>query len=250
VLAGCGSTAPIPGDPGGQSDFARGEKLLKEGRHLQAIEALERFRTEHPGSDRIDDAIFLLGRAHQGAGEHLLAREEFGRLLRDFPQSEHREDAHFEQAVSWLSEAHAAALDPEPTEEALASFRSYLRIYPDGAHRAEAETAVARCLDRLAVKAYLNGRTYLQLKQGKAARIYFEKALEISPEFSRAGEALLGLGRAAELAGEPEEARAAYRRLLEFATPERRQARKELRSLARRAEEALARLEDSASGRS
>lgn len=248
-LAGCGGTVPSPGGPGGEADFARGERLLKQQRHLQAVEALERFRTEHPGSDRIDDAIFYLGQAHQGLGEHLLAREEFERLLRDFPQSDRREDAQFERAVSWLSETHGAALDPQPTEAALEAFRAYLRIYPEGTHREAAEASVARCLDRLAVKALLNGETYLRLKQGKAARIYFEKALAIAPEFSRAGEAHLGLGRSAELLGEFDEARAAYRRLLESATPERRQGDKDLRKLAREAERALARLGEPSAGR-
>ena len=181
----------------------------RQGRYLQAVEALERFRNEHPGSDRIDDAIFLLGMAHQKQGENLLARDEFDRLLRDYPQSDHREEAQFERALAWLADSRGPALDPEPTEEALAAFRAYLRLYPEGSHRAEAEAYEAKCLDRLAVKAYLNGKTYLKAKQGEAARIYFEKSLSIRAESSRAGDALCGLARAHRLRGDAEAERAA-----------------------------------------
>ncbi len=240
-LAGCGG-APQPGEmPGDEGDFRRAERLFREGRYLQAVEALDAYRNEHPGSDRIDDAIFLLGMAHQKQGEYLLARDEFDRLLRDYPQSSHREDAQYERATSWFAEARGPALDPEPIEEALAAFRAYLTLYPDGARRAEAEQSVAKCLDRLATKAYLNGKTYLKAKHGEAARIYFEKSLAIGPEATCAGDARLGLARARSLLGDTAAARHAYQDLLDYATSERMAREPHLKKLRTQAERALAR---------
>jgi outer membrane assembly lipoprotein YfiO len=220
-LPGCGS-APQPGDlPGEEGDFRRAERLYMSGRYLQAVEALDAYRNEHPGSDRIDDAIFLLGMSHQKQGENLLARDEFDRLLRDYPQSDHREEAQYERALAWLADSRGPALDPEPTEEALAAFRAYLALYPAGAHRAEAEQNEAKCLDRLALKAYLNGRTYLTAKHGDAAKIYFEKSLSIRAESTCAGDAMLGLVQAYRLLGDAAAEQAARQRLLDYATPER-----------------------------
>ncbi len=243
ALSGCGGTIPAADPLGSEGDFRRGERLLEQKRYLQAIEALDAFRNDHPGSDRIDDAIFLLGVAHQKSGEHLLARDEFVRLLRDFPQSEHREEAQFEVAMSWMAEVRGPALDPEPIEEALKAFRTYLRLYPEGKYAARSEENITRCRDRLAVKAYQNGLTYLRLKAGEAARIYFEKSLAELPESSCAADALLGLARAHELRADPEAARSTYRSVIEFVTPERVAARKSLARARREAEEALARLE-------
>lgn len=245
LAAGCGGTVPASDPLGAEGDFRRGERLVEQKRYLQAIEALDAFRNEHPGSDRIDDAIFLLGVAHQQSGEHLLARDEFVRLLRDFPQSEHREQAQFEVAMSWMAEVRGPALDPEPTEEAQKAFRTYLRLYPEGRHVAAAEENIDRCLDRLAVKAYLNGLTYLRLKAGEAARIYFEKALAVMPESSRTAEALLGLAQAHELRADPQAARSSYRAVIEFVTPDRAARHEGWGGIRRDAEAALARLESS-----
>jgi outer membrane protein assembly factor BamD len=222
ALLACSCAGPmIAGNAGVEAEFVRGQRLFDEGRYLQAVEALEAFRTEHPGSDRVDDAILLLGKAHQKMGENILARDEFDRLLRDFPQSDHREEAQFERAMGWLADSHSAALDPEPTQAALDAFRAYLRNYPDGAFRAEAEKRAHFALDRLAAKAYLNGETYLMLRQPAAARIYFQKSLSILNGSSRAADALLGLARASELLGEGDKAKEYYSRLLEYLTPER-----------------------------
>jgi outer membrane assembly lipoprotein YfiO len=246
--AGC-SNAPLPGEvPGEEGDFHRAERLFRQGRYLQAVEALDAFRSEHPGSDRIDDAIFLLGMAHEKQGENLLARDEFDRLLRDYPQSDHREEAQFERALAWLADARGPALDPEPTEEALSALRAYLRLYPEGAHRAEVERHEATCLDRLAVKAYLNGRTYLKANHGDAAIIYFEKSLSIRGESSRAADAMEGIARACHLRGDEVAERAAWRRLLDYATPERVGREPRLEKLRRHAEQALTREEAASPG--
>jgi outer membrane assembly lipoprotein YfiO len=245
---GC-SSPPQPGEvPGEEGDFHRAERIFREGRYLQAVEALDVYRSEHPGSDRIDDAIFLLGMAHQKQGESLLARDEFDRLLRDYPQSGHREEAQYERALAWLADSRGPALDPEPTEEALAAFRAYLRLYPDGAQRADAERFEAKCLDRLALKAYLNGKTYLQAKQGEAAKIYFEKSLSIRTESSCAGQAMRGLALAHRLRGDAVAERVAWRRLLDFVTPERMAREPRLKKLCREADQALAREDAAAPG--
>jgi outer membrane assembly lipoprotein YfiO len=245
---GCGSP-PQPGEvPGEEGDFHRAERLFRQGRYLQAVEALDAYRNEHPGSDRIDDAIFLLGMAHQKQGENLLARDEFDRLLRDYPQSSHREEAQYERALAWLADARGPALDPEPTEEALSSFRAYLRLYPEGAHRADAEQFEAKCLDRLARKAYLNGKTYLKAKEGEAARIYFEKSLSIRSESTCAGDAMLGLARAHRLRGDAAAEQTAWQQLLDYATVERMAREPHLKKLRREAEQALAREEAAAPG--
>jgi outer membrane assembly lipoprotein YfiO len=239
VLAGCAGALGGRG-AGPEAEFLHGQHLFENGRYLEAIQALEAFRTEHPGSDRVDDAILLLGKAHAKMGENLLARDEFDRLLRDFPQSDHREEAQFEKAMAWLADSHGPALDPEPTQSALDAFRLYTRNYPEGSYRAEAEKYQRACLDRLAAKAYLNGETYLRLRQPGAARTYFKKSLSILNDSSRAGDALLGLARASELLGEAATARDYYQQLIDFATSERMRGDPKLRALRDRASQALA----------
>ena len=239
LVAQCAGNVPPPG-AGIESDFLKGKALFDQGRYLDAIKTLETFRNEHPGSDRVDDAIFMLGEAHQRIGEDLLARDEYDRLLRDFPQSEHREEAEFLRGTAWLEEAHGPALDPEPIRSALEAFQNYQRHYTEGKHFEEASRYIRICQDRLAVKEWMNGKTYLSLGQPTAAALYFEKALHILPDFSRAGDALAGLAKARGRLGQVEPEREAWRKLLDYATPDRMKTDRRLRSLRAEAEKALA----------
>ncbi len=247
-LGGCGTTLPQSGI-GGEGDFNRGETLYEQERYSETIPVLDAFRTEHPGSDHVDDAIFLLGMCHLKLGENALARDEFDRLLRDFPQTSHREEALYERALSWFDDARQPTLDPEPTQAALDAFQSYLKSYPDGKYKAEAQDYAHRCLDRLATKAYLNAETYVRLQHPEAAAIYFEKALKILPDFSHAGDALIWLAQDYERRGAESKAREAYQALLDYATPDRLRADEHLRLLREEASEALARLGGAGAGR-
>ncbi len=200
--------------PGAQGNFAKARQAYESGHHLRAIELLEAFEHNHPGSQYIDDAFYYLGKAHQASGEQLLARQAFNRLLNGFPRSEYAEASYFALAHSWFLSMRGPALDPEPAEEALVAFRGYLRRYPEGAHREEAELAILEVRGNLAKKDYLNGRTYMRLGRPAAARRYFRKSLEHWGESSVSAKAWDGIAHSYEAQDMWAEAREAYAALI------------------------------------
>jgi len=215
LAASCaGGRHPVHG-PGAQGDFTRAKEAYEGGHHTRAIELLEAFERNHPGSQYIDDAFFYLGKSHQASREQLLARQAFQRLLDAFPRSSFAEDALFEIAHSWFLSMRGPALDPEPAEEAIRAFRSYLRRYPEGEHRSESEEAIRTVLNNLADKDYRNGRTYMRLGRPGAARRYFEMSLSRWDEATVSAKAREGIARSYEKEDRWPEARAAYESLLE-----------------------------------
>lgn len=243
---GCATTRNIEG-LGPEAEFLRAKAQFDDGRYFQAVQSLDLFRNNHPGSDRVDDAIFLLGRAHDELGEHVLAQAEYDRLLADYPQSEHREAGEFARAMSFFDSSYPASRDPEPLTMAEEAFQSYLRHYPDGARRSDAEARVRDCRDRLADKAYLNGQTYERLRHPEAARIYYQKSLALLADSKRAPEALLGWARVEAAMGNAEKARELYQQVLDKISAEQAAQSKHLRRVR---EEAATKLAggDSASG--
>lgn len=219
AAGGCGSAAGPLNMPGAQGEFERGKTAYERGRYLEAIELLEAFERRHPGSQFIDDALFFLGKAHQGNNEQLLARQAFQRILTAFPRSTFSEDAYFEIARSWYLGMRGPALDPEPAEEAASAFAAYLRRYPEGKYVEAAREAVGEVQDTLAEKAYLNGRTYLRLGRPEAARRYFRKSYEQWPQASVAGKAVEGIARTYERQEDPDRAAQFYERLVEMLAP-------------------------------
>ncbi len=168
LLTGCGSSKPgLQKLPGDEADFLQAKKVFDDGDYLRAVELLTAYVDTHPGSNHLDQALQFLGLSHQKTGSNLLAVEDFNRLIRDFPQSPFREEAEFERANSHFLGSLGPALDAENTESALELTKAYLLRYPEGAHREQAQVIVDKCLEKLAVKAYLNAQTYLRLKRGR-----------------------------------------------------------------------------------
>jgi outer membrane assembly lipoprotein YfiO len=232
---GCGSTSRYAG-LGAEGDYLRGQELYDKGRCVDAADALQRFLSEHPGSARVDDAIFYLGLSRKCLGDYVLARDEFERLMREFPQSDHREEAEWERALCFYETRHSADRDPEPTDLSIEALRNYLNHYPDGQHAAEAQEKLRDCLERLALKAYENGRTYEKLGEPFAAVIYFEKSLDVLGDSRVAGQAMTALVRDHAKLEEPAKVYEWYQKLQAYATPERIAADPKLKDLLSEAE--------------
>ncbi|MBD3163191.1 MAG: outer membrane protein assembly factor BamD [Candidatus Eisenbacteria bacterium] len=245
VLAGCGGSQPrLDTLPTQEGDWIEARRNYEKGDPLRAIERLSEFIDTHPGSNHLDEALLLLGKARQKVGDNLVAVEDFNRLIRDFPQSPHREEAEYLRGVSHFNEILGPAKDPRATETALNLLQAYLLRYPEGSYVDEAQGQVEECRERLARKAFLNGKTYEKLDQDRAATIYYEKALETKSTFEGADEALYRLAHAYQRLEEPEEARRTWERLIEWTSPARLEEDEDLRRMRAEAMQALARLPD------
>ena len=220
LLWSCGASNEFVG-LGAEADFQNGKELFERGRCFRAVETLRTFLSEHPGSARVDDAMFYLGRSHKCLDENLLARDEFDRVLREFPQSEHREEAEWQRALTFYDSRHKPDRDPVPTEDAIVALQNYLRNYPSGVHREEGLLFIRDSRDRLARKDFENGTTYSILRQWDAAIVYFKLSLETLEDSSVAARSLAGIVRAYTEKGEPEEATSWLERFQRYATPER-----------------------------
>ena len=214
LLAACGTAPHVVPQPGPEGEFARAQQEYERGRMVETITLLEAFEKNHAGSQYIDDALYLLGKAHQANQEQILARQAFRRVLDDFPRSPFAEDALYEVAQSWFLSVRGAALDPEPAEEALRGFRTYLGRFPEGKFAEAARAGESAALGLLAKKDCLNGETYMKLRRYAAARRYFEKSIERWVDSPVSARALDDIARCFEKEGAPAETRAAYERLL------------------------------------
>jgi outer membrane assembly lipoprotein YfiO len=240
LVGSCGHQEHVQG-PGAEGEFLKGREAYERGDQLRAIEILEAFERNHPGSQFIDDALFFLGKAHQASGEQILARQSFQRLLDGFPRSNHAEDALFELAQCWVLSMYSPALDPEPAEEALRACEVYVRRYPEGVHREAAEQAILKARTSLAKKDYLNGRTYLRLGRPEAARRYFQMSLDRWVDAPISAKAMVGIATSYEKQGQWADARQAYTVLLEHLgdDPDRFENGRQIAAAARRRLERL-----------
>ncbi len=195
-LLGCATSQPDFAIPPTSTDdpLAQAKASLASGNELQASERLTKFLEQNPGSIHVDEANYLLGQAHLGLKDPVLAADYFQKVTRDFPTSPLAGESSYYLAVSYDKLSRPAALDQDWTERAIGAYRLFQAKYPEHARAAEATARVTELEDRLAQKAYETGALYLKMNRSLSAEVYFQRVLEQFPQSSFACRASIGLG--------------------------------------------------------
>jgi outer membrane protein assembly factor BamD len=196
VLAGCAGSRPDFAVPPASTDdpLAPAKAALASGNELQAIERLNRFLQENPGSIRVDEANFLLGLAYLEQKDRVLAADYFQKVTRDFEGSRWARDAAYWLAYSYDQLTRPSQLDQDWTDRAIGAYRVFIARHPDHEKVETARGRIAALEDRLAKKSYENGALYLRMRHWRAAEIYFQQVLEDYPQSTWVCRAALGLG--------------------------------------------------------
>lgn len=120
--------------------YSWAQMRLKEGRHLEAISALEDIVTRSPGHDLADNSVYWIGWAHQQRGDHKLAVDVWQRLPLRFARSAKVPDALFGMAQS-----HEAMGEPAVAETL---YEQLIAQYPKADRVRDAKKALARLRPR------------------------------------------------------------------------------------------------------
>ena len=196
-----------------QYDLAR-QKFEKK-KYLQAVEEFKLLVFNCPGAPLIDTAQYFLATCYFNQKDYPTAAGEFRKLMNSFPTSEFADDALFMLGLSDYKQAPKAELDQAYTYQALEHFQDFLDIYPGSSLWPEVQKYIQACQDKLAEKAYRNGKTYFRLKYYEASRIYLKDVLEKYPQSKWAPQAQFLLAESYRLESKKGEALAEYQKVLE-----------------------------------
>jgi outer membrane assembly lipoprotein YfiO len=155
------------------------EELYRQKRYRATQTLLQQFLLDRPGSRYREEAMYWLGRSELELNQEYEAEERFQGILRDFPGGEFAPQANFYLGVALQEQSRPPYLDQSETLAALARFQSFVTRYPDHELAPEAEQHIGELRDKLAQKAYLNGRTYLKRGFYFAAEYYFKDKVVI-----------------------------------------------------------------------
>ena len=159
-----------------------------------AVAGFERLTLELAARDTLlPVSHYYLGLAHGKRKEHLLAAQAYTRLTESYPEHALADDALYGAARSYHRLWRKPTLDAQYGQTALATYRLYLAMFPNGEQRAAAERQVADLEQRFATKEYLNGMFYRKRKYFDSALIYFRGVVANYPETPRARDAWLRL---------------------------------------------------------
>lgn len=175
-----------------QFKFAKDQ--LRRNHYTTAMQWLDRFVRIHSGSAVRDSAMYLLGEAHFGVEEYLLAVSEYERLIKDLPNSSLADDAMYKAALSYFKMSPSYFHDQANTILAINKFQRLTEDFPNSPFVIEANKKIAECRSKLARKTYKNGELYQKLEDYDAAIIYFDNIDKLYFDTEWAPLALYGKG--------------------------------------------------------
>jgi outer membrane protein assembly factor BamD len=224
-VVGALALAALASGCGWQGDFltlTTDQKLASARADLAAREwrrASEKFRIlagVYRGTPQFPEVQYGLGRALAGMGDTPAAERELSVVVREYPDSEWADDASFAIAEVYVGQMRPSQLEQTSTYQAIDRLREFLRRFPQSPLEGDAQGLLVKARSQLAKKEVENGRLYLRLGDGPAARVHFETVLHEYADTPWRTEAQFGLARAFCEEFRLDEALAAYRAVVEI----------------------------------
>jgi TolA-binding protein len=135
----------------------------------------------YPNATRAADAQWSLGRYYVSEGDWAKAAAAFDFLVKQYPNSEWVPGARYFTAYTRYRQVKGTVYDQNIVREAKTRFESYVRDYPTGQWRSQAEHLIC-VLDNIAAQKILNvAEWYIGQDQCWSARYYLERLEVLYP---------------------------------------------------------------------
>ncbi len=118
------------------------------------------------------------------------ARDEFEKVINDYPDSEWSKAAKYQIAMSDSKRSAGAQYDQKITESAVEEFKEFVEVYPEAELSKEAKTQIQELKEKEAENNVLVARFYEKQKNFKAAKMYYQTIVDEYPSSKWASESL------------------------------------------------------------
>lgn len=102
------------------------------------------------------------------------ARDEFEKVINDYPDSEWAKAAKYQIAITDAKRAPKPQYEQETTKSAMEEFKGFVDVYPDAALSNQAKDEIHALLEKEAENNFVIARFYEKQKNYKAAKIYYQ----------------------------------------------------------------------------
>lgn len=177
-----------------------GNHYMEYKRYSVAEEIFTKILENAPYSEAAPAAQYSLGMAQYNLKKYAAARDSFQNVCQNFPTSQLVDDSAFMLGVVDTAAAVEADYDQTSTDQAIASFREYIREFPTAEHVGDAQLHISALRNRKAQSVYDQAYFYDYSGHAKSAIMHYELLLSEYPDTECAEKAKV---RLAALKGEP-----------------------------------------------
>lgn len=209
ALGGCAGSNRLP-----SATYERALFDHERGHDREALTTIEQFLRRSPGDSLAAPAQRLKTLALMKLKEYPLAALELQILRQEYPTSEFVSESWFLEGVALFKQAGRMERDIAPALEARSRFRRFLTDWPEASRAAEAREYLVRISDLEMQKKLGEAEVYVQLGQPVAAGVVLDTVLAQEKEGRLRPRLLLRRAEVALRAKRPEDATAAWQRLV------------------------------------
>jgi outer membrane protein assembly factor BamD len=210
LLQGCATTL-VNKSP--EVLYKEGEAQFKKENYEDAIASWKKVKESYLSPELSTRAELGIANAYFLKKDYIEAAAAYEDFRKLHPKHLQAPFALHRQGMSYYNQIGGIDTDQTPVKNALSTFDSYLKLYPDGEQLSEIKAKILDCRDKELQHEIYVGRFYLKTDAYKAAIVRFEDALKSFPDQARRDEVLYYLGRAFLENGEKVKAREILERL-------------------------------------
>ena len=179
--------------------FERGTELLNDKKWLTAREFFGRLVDNYPQSPFRPDAKLGLGDAYLGEGNVeslVLAVNEFKEFLSFYPTHRRADYAQYKLGMCHYRQMRGPERDQRETREAVQEFETFIAKYPNSQLLPEVQARYREARDRLSVSEYRVGYFYFRQRWYPGAIARFKALIKEDPSFTQRDALYYYLGEA------------------------------------------------------
>lgn len=190
VLAGCNGTEKLVKSTDFDAKYEAAMKFYNGGSYTKAIQLFENLAMHYRGKDYSENISWYYGQSLLKEKDYYTAAYQFKSFVRQFPYSEHAEEALFLSAYCKYCDSPAYTLDQSLTKEAITEFEQFTDKYPQSTHIPEVNKYLDEMRDKLMRKDYDIAYGYYKIESYHAAYVALQNFLNYYPDTEKREDAM------------------------------------------------------------
>lgn len=163
TLAGCGEYQRVQksNDPNLKLDYAK--RAFEQKKYVQASTLLTEIVTYFKGSEKGEEALYLLALSHYENKDYANAGAYFRTYYQRYPRGKYTELARFYCGYGYYLDSPETQLDQTGTIKAIEELQAFMEYFPSSDKMSIAQNAVFELQDKLTLKELENAQLYYNL---------------------------------------------------------------------------------------
>ena len=168
--------------------YKAANQYYEDGNYLNAQTLYELAIPYYRGKEEAEDLYYKFANTHYQLGEYILSSHYFKNFANSFYASPKKEEAEYMAAYSKYKLSPNHKLDQSYSGEAIDALQDFMNLYPESDKVEECNRLIDEIRKKLELKAFEEGKLYLDLKYYNSSIKSFENMLKDFPETKRGEE--------------------------------------------------------------